>query len=162
MFLHILWGNTHFLTDFKGWNEVSTQQHPLWAWAYLPNNLQGGRVIPLFFTKQDGGRRRGEGLREALQLWQLWQLWQFSGEGYMNSGCFQIVIIIFNLLYIFYIYYKLPLKRGRWGRRWKLSQLSRLGGGNGFGGWWWISCFLLLSGWESIEKLFTSHSFLAR
>ena len=31
----------------------------------------------------------------------------------MNSGCFQIVIIIFNLLYI--IYYKLPLKRGRWG-----------------------------------------------
>ena len=33
----------------------------------------------------------------------------------MNSGCFQIVIIIFNLLYIYYIYYKLPLKRGRWG-----------------------------------------------
>ena len=32
----------------------------------------------------------------------------------MNSGCFQIVIIIFNLLYIF-IYNKLPLKRGRWG-----------------------------------------------
>ena len=30
----------------------------------------------------------------------------------MNSGCFQIVIIIFNLLYI---YNKLPLKRGRWG-----------------------------------------------
>ena len=29
-----------------------------------PYNLQGGRVIPLFFTKQDGGRRRGEGLRE--------------------------------------------------------------------------------------------------
>ena len=25
----------------------------------------------------------------------------FQGEGYMNSGCFQIVIIIFNLLYIF-------------------------------------------------------------
>ena len=24
----------------------------------------------------------------------------FQGEGYMNSGCFQIVIIIFNLLYI--------------------------------------------------------------
>ena len=146
-------------------NEVTTQQHPLWAWAYLPNNLQGGRVIPLFFTKQDGGRRRGEGLREALQLW---QLWQFSGEGYMNSGCFQIVIIIFNLLYIYlylYIYYKLPLKRGRCGRRWKLSQLSQLsrfGGENGFGGWWWISCFLLFSGWESIEKLFTSHSFLAR
>ena len=34
----------------------------------------------------------------------------------MNSGCFQIVIIIFNLLYIFiYIYNKLPLKSGRWG-----------------------------------------------
>ena len=36
----------------------------------------------------------------------------------MKSGCFQIVIIIFNLLYIYlylYIYYKLPLKRGRWG-----------------------------------------------
>ena len=34
----------------------------------------------------------------------------------MNSGCFQIVIIIFNLLYIYnYIYNKLPLKRGRWG-----------------------------------------------
>ena len=34
----------------------------------------------------------------------------------MNSGCFQIVIIIFNLLYIYlYIHNKLPLKRGRWG-----------------------------------------------
>ena len=56
--------------------------------------------IPLFFTKQDGGRRRGEGLRERYSCD---SCDSFQRRGYMNSGCFQIVIIIFNLLYILYI-----------------------------------------------------------
>ena len=57
--------------------------------------------IPLFFTKQDGGRRRGEGLRERYSCDSCDSCDSFQRRGYMNSGCFQIVIIIFNLLYIY-------------------------------------------------------------
>ena len=48
-------------------NEVTTQQYP-YGHERIPLITSRGRVIPFFFTKQDGWKRRGEGLREALQL----------------------------------------------------------------------------------------------
>ena len=101
MFLHILWGNTHFLTDFKGWNEVTTQQHPLWAWAYPPNNLQGGRVISFSLQNRMEGEGEEKDWERRYSCDSCDSCDSFQGRGYMNSGCFQIVIIIFNLLYIF-------------------------------------------------------------
>ena len=61
----------------------------------------GWRWVGDFFTKMDEGGEKGEEEERRYSCDSCDSCDSFQGRGYMKSGCFQIVIIIFNLLYIF-------------------------------------------------------------
>ena len=66
-------------------NEVTTQHPVRVCGVYLRSSedyrKSGLEIFLFFFTKQDGGRKRGEGLREALQRDSCDSCDSFQGRG---------------------------------------------------------------------------------
>ena len=80
-------------------NEVTTQQHPLWAWAYLPNNLQG--VGWFLFSLQN--RMEGEGEEKDWERrYSCDSCDSFQGRGIWTRAAFKLLLLY--LTYYIYIY----------------------------------------------------------